>query len=102
MVFRSHSKQKTQFYKLETNLSIQIKSKISKLQFTVGHKPPSLISEWYPVEVVVKNEEAFACKNCTLHVTLATSSAITVATPPDSLNLKSSSKQFFLAIILIY
>lgn len=99
---RSHSKEKTHFYKIESKLVIQIKSKVSKLEFTLEHKPPSLISEWYPVAVVIRNEEASLCKKCVLHVTLSMLAASSAATTPDNLNLKSCSKWFDFVRLLKY
>ncbi len=61
----------TAFINVDSKLTAKIKSKISKMHLNVEHNPPNLISEWYVMNVVVKNGESSLAKDCQMHVTVS-------------------------------
>lgn len=70
------------FVKLESKLNAQIKSKPSKLELNIKHAPPILLCEWYPIDVVLKNGESIAMKNCELSiVVLPPETEVMIGTP---------------------
>lgn len=70
------------FVKLESKLTAQIKPKSSKLELDIKHAPPILLCEWYPIDIVVRNGESTAVKNCELSiVVLPPETDIVLGTP---------------------
>lgn len=86
---RFSSKIYTNFCQLECKLNTYISSKISKLLLDIDHNTPCLISEWYPMNITIKNEEISKTKNCVLYIA---SSPVSVMLPSSSSSFESINK----------